>query len=436
MNEPGRHDVRVQPLVGGRSRRGAWLAAGIVAAVLVAVVALGRFGPPGAGEARPRSTAGAVAPTPGTTRAAASVTPQPIAAPTPRPTATIASGQPAPVGTAAPRASGDDRVYVARGMGYQVRRSDAGPEAIAESFDDRTVAFVYARVSLASRGYGTIQVAVGTPGQGGTLPGPLGDLQVYGDTLASLLANFSSQVGVTVDAVAPYPLGGEPGRLLDVTLAFDGAQRAVAMAVHGRRAYIVAADGFDTGVPATSRVVRRQALLEFLDRFAFLGPPLYVSDDLQFEVPLITDRQPAGLTIAFASERYGHLTFFDGTASTSIRVDVGTSTHPARPPVAGPAPPAGASFWAPDVAALAVRFLMSYESGFGSRTHVGGEPAIRVERPGDIGVAVLVAHAGRVYVISSTGGSGPDVSPSFDDFLRGFRFLERAPATAPPAPAP
>jgi hypothetical protein len=285
-------------------------------------------------------------------------------------------------------------------------------------------------VSLASRGYGTIQVAVGTPGQGVTVPGPAGGVAVYGDALASLLAAFSSLDGVRIEAGAPFLLDGEPGRVQDVTLAFDGGQRAVAMAVHGRRAYIVSAAGFDTGVPATSRVVRRQALLEFLGRFAFEGPPLFVSDDLQFEVPLITDRQPAGATIAFGSERYGHLTFDDGTATVAIRVDAGTSIHPARPRVVRGVAPASASFWAPDVTELARRFLAAFGAADATDTSVDGEPARRIERPGDIGVAVLVVHAGRVYVISSTGVSGPDVSPRFNEFLRGIRFLAPAPVSS------
>lgn len=53
-----------------------------------------------------------------------------------------------------------------------------------------------------------------------------------------------------------------------------------------------------------------------------------------------------------------------------------------------------------------------------------GERALRVNAPGNVGAAILVAHRGRAYIISTTGLASAEVAPRFDQFLADFRFFD------------
>ena len=160
--------VVLRPLGGRGSRRGGWIAVGGVAAALVGVALVGRFGGQSVSPApSPASSAEAVGSSAESSPAAAA--------------SAVASNS-----IASSPGAADPDIFNDPWLGFAVRRSATPGEWVAPQAAPRTVEFVHSRISLSSPGYGTIKVAVGTTAQGALVPTPAGRDEVYGSDADSL----------------------------------------------------------------------------------------------------------------------------------------------------------------------------------------------------------------------------------------------------------
>jgi hypothetical protein len=315
-------------------------------------------------------------------------------------------------------------------LGYALVRSTPVAETVIELDDRRTISLVYSRTNLPPElGGGTIEIALGTPAVGANVHG-LRWFAVYGTSLTKLEAAYRRAVPATLPFSLGMALGGEPGTLLEVRDMTEQRGRlpaTILIALHGGRAFVITATGFDAGIPSVSTQARQRALEGFADRFEFVGPPFFASENLGFEVPgvvadapTVTARGGAGSAVFPAGTLAG------GAYTHAIHVDIGTQDQPAVPPIepqSGVASPSG--IWAADQDALERAFLIRYGAGRSALpTIVGGQPALRVDAPGNVGAAVVVAHGGRSYIISTTGSSVAEVAPGFDEFVADVRFID------------
>jgi hypothetical protein len=275
---------------------------------------------------------------------------------------------------------------------------------------------------------GSIRVAVGTPALGAAVSGRSGVRYVFGTTLAELLRTFLRQEehvpvaksGTSVDASAAMILDFQGETVAD-------EQWSVGLIAHGGRTFVVTATGFETLYPTESAPARR-GLLAFLADFQFTTP-LFWSRQLGFEVPLPVAAEPdvgiAG-SVVFADGEQSP----DGAWSHAISVSVGSRMERAVAQVlAGPGPSRGERIWAPSLVELQAVYATAIGGRTGSSTTIelDGELALLVDRPNGLAATVLAVHAGRVYIISTTGFALREHSPGFEAFLEAFTFLGVAP---------
>ena len=107
---------------------------------------------------------------------------------------------------------------------------------------------------------------------------------------------------------------GRDAWLVEGTLAFDNLERTVALTTNGGRAFVISATGFDAVSPSGTATARRRALLDFLERFEFRGPPLFISAALGFEAPQLVEAPPVVTSAAGSRERAGVVVFAGATA--------------------------------------------------------------------------------------------------------------------------
>jgi hypothetical protein len=409
--------------VGGNRPPGrTWLAVASVAVLFAGIVLVGRFGGRGVDPA-PTVAAQAVAASPSAIGTTSAATPVGTAAVSP------ASTEPTRPSTGLPSPGTRARLLRPR-LGYALVRSTPVAETVVDLDDGRTVSLLYSRTNLPPQlGGGTIEIAVGTPALGANVHG-LPRVAVFGSSLTKLEAAYRRAVPATLPFSLGMALGGEPGTLLEVRDMSGQRGRTPAtilIALHGGRAFVITATGFDAGIPSASTQARQRALEVLADRFEFVGPPFFASENLGFEVsgvaadgPTVTARGGAGSAVFPAGTLAG------GTYTYAIHVDIGTQDQPAVPPIEPQSGVASASgIWAADQDALERVFLNRYGAGRSAlRTTVGGQPALRVDAPGSAGAAVVVAHGGRSYIISTTGSSVAEAAPEFDEFVADVRFID------------
>jgi hypothetical protein len=412
--------IVLRPVGGNRPPGRAWLAVAAVGVLFAGIVLVGRFGGRGVGPA-PTAVTQAVAAPPSAV-ATMSRTPPGTVAPT-----SVAVESTAPSG-APPSPASRARLLRPR-LGYALVRS-APAETVIELDDHRTISLVYSRTNLPPQlGGGTIEIALGTPALGANVHG-LRWVSVFGSSLTTLEAAYRRAVPATLPFSLGMSLGGEPGTLLevrDMSAQRGRAPATILIALHGGRAFVITASGFDAGTAAASTQARQRALEDFANRFEFIGPPFFASEALGFEVPGVAADAPTVAGIGGA----GSVVFPAGSLAAgrsythSIHVDVGMLGRPAFPPIE-PLPAVSApGIWAADQDALERTFLKTYGAGRSAlRTTVGGQRALRVDAPGLVGAAVVVAYRGRSYIISTTGLPVAEVAPGFEEFLADFRFID------------
>ena len=422
QNPSARPDGRLQRV--NRSGDRAWLTVVLVAAAAAAIVGLGLLG------GRTETTQPAPLATSAAAAVSAAATTLPPARPaTPTPAATSGSGQGVIVDLATPAPGSSTAVYahIARGLGYRVRQAESPGETIDITDLGRVVTFTESRISLAAHGYGLITVEVGTPAYGLTVPTVMNDTRVFAPDVAALESAVLVVMGATPTRSETAEVAGVTARLLDLRVPFNGVNLSVALAVVGGRDYLIAADGFDAGTAVTSAAARRDALDGLLTRMEWAPPAVFASGSLLFESAPLVDSWPHVVPAPGGDERAGAVVFDVGTADGWVRVDVGTRASPVLAPIRGGAGAPDQPLWGADLEALSTAFAAAY--GFGTqaiRAEVDREPALLVERVGDVGVAVLVAHQRRVYVITF-GRAFTAQSQELADFLRQFRFLASDP---------
>jgi hypothetical protein len=280
---------------------------------------------------------------------------------------------------------------------------------------------------------GTIRVSVGTPAQGAAILTPAGPMAVFGTTLEDLRAKYIAAESGRVLSRSAQQVGGQLSILVRID---DGANglRAVALAVHGGRTFIVTATGFQGRYGGAADIPAEAGLQEFLNGFSF-GTGLFVSRELGFQAPLPTDSVPFGLAPGVPDAgAYGLYVFGDGTVrpdgsySHSIGVSVGSATHPGLVRVLRSAEPAPdpRRIWKASLVELQAAYLAAVGGriGAGTTIRLDGELALLLEHPDGLGTAVLAIHRGRVYIQESTGADAPEPGPHFTDFLEGFAFLD------------
>ena len=378
----------------------------VVVAVFVGAIGLARLGE--SSETSPS----VVAPT-SVARASAVAVPAPTAAIHP----STASLEP----LASPSVKVAADAFVEPLLGFRVAAADAPGEVVTISADSRLVMFTHSRTSLASPGYGTIVVAVGTPAQGAAIGIGYGPPRVFADSVDALYAAFLALPGVHAMGAHPTTLDHRFAWLVEATLDPDPESLSIALAANAGRTFVIAAIGFDAGSHTASAAARKAELDAFLKRFAWDGQPLFASAALGFEAPALT--APAMVKLDAADPAAGSAAFRDLRSDPAIRVDVGTQMAPAWPPVDG----SHAGIWSDTLDGLLAGFVSAWGSGTSmTRVAVDGEPAMRIEHPGTSPRRSSLSTT-AAYVITTYGDSVESPAPEFDEFLRQFRFL---PATA------
>ena len=278
---------------------------------------------------------------------------------------------------------------------------------------------------------GTVRVAIGTPAQGAPVSGDEDFRRVYNTNVSDLKKDY---LAVTESAhnVGFYRLVNGDSAL---ELGFpDG--HWTALVVHGNRAFVITATGFET-IYGDWLQPARKGLEVFLETFRPIGT-LFVSVRDGYQVPMPVETvaaRPDGQERATPAPTDGVMRFEDGAElepgrwSHVIAVSVGTQEQPALvtalPGAAGRPGTGDARIWAPDLAGLHAAYLHAIGDPVATSTGIrlGGEPALLIEGPGAFAATVLTVHAGRAYIISTTGVALSEPAPGFEAFLEVFEFL-------------
>jgi hypothetical protein len=248
--------VGLQPVVGKRSRRAAWVATAVVPFGLVCVVALGWFG----GD-RTQGRADEAAPAPPTPALGSAATTALAGSAEATPRGATESGlAPTPDATAPP-----ERVAMAD-FGYDVVSdpSAIGPPVVEQ--DGQVVVFRSGAWLVPD---GVVAVGIGTPSHAGRIFGSDGSVRVYGATLAELERSFRLTSRDRVVSTTSILVDGVPAQLLAVE-SFPPEIRSVVLVVRDNRSYVIAAWGFSSLYPGSLTNATRSGLAEFLQRFHFL----------------------------------------------------------------------------------------------------------------------------------------------------------------------
>ncbi len=409
--------------------RSAWVAASVVILAMLAVVGAGTLGR--ATQPGPTVQPSRAAVTTGPSQAGVAV--QPTDAPTPQGSAAGASPskEPSPSPAFGSRAG---FVTVAE-AGYEVAYEVDATHRPAVLYGGMLAVFGFGPQTDRGSYDGTVIVSVGTPASGASMAGAgvAGRVSgtVYGATLEDLrTAYLGADPGRAVSRVA-LEIGGQ----LAIMIRFDdaGGARATALTVRGGRNFILTASGFQGLYGDVADNPAQVGLQRFIDGFRF-GPPLFVSRDLGFQVPMPVEAKPVGFAAGFPLDEAQGLVVLaagraqpDGSFSHSIGISVGTALHPAFVHIlpTGSGRQAATRIWAGSLAKLQAAYLAAVDGFTGSSSiQLGGEPAVRIERPGGLGAAVLAVHRGRVYIITTTGSEVAQAAPDFEQFLTGFAFLD------------
>ena len=269
---------------------------------------------------------------------------------------------------------------------------------------------------------GQVTVAVGTPSRGASLLGEGITTRIYAGSLDRLGLAYLAETPFTLTGGDDITVDGQPARVLALGVGPDGQPIAVtALFVYGNRSYVISAPD-------------RRTLDPFLAGFTF-GPRLFVSRDLGFQVPLLVDEPPFGVTVSRGTSSSAGLWVFpdgdrlaDGEYSHAIGVSIGTEDQPANVRnVPSDLPyPSPRRLWAPTLAELVRGYRRIVDPGEGlvAPTILGGEPATLVIRADGLAATVLAVHLSRAYIISTTGAAAVERAPHFEQFLATFTFLE------------
>ena len=395
--------VTLAPIGTGRTRRGARIGVTLAGLTVAAIVGVGLFG-------------GGV--------------PGPVPAPERSPRdgpRTAADGSPGPNGSDAVTGGGSGpRIIRVPRFGYEVTYNrDAAHRPV-----------VLDRGALAIFGYGervpdgayagTVRVAVGTPAQGAPVSGDEDFRRVYNTNVSDLKLDY---LAVTQSAhnVGFYRfVSGESA--LEIGFP-DG--HWTALVVHGNRAFVITATGFDT-IYSDWLQPARKGLEAFLETFRPTGS-LYVSREDGYQVAVPVEGAPIVRPSGGSTPGDRVTQFADGTEvepgnwSHGIAVAVGTKDRPAfgqdAPGIRAPVPPPD---WDGTLGDLLRGFRAAVADASATATSIslGGEAALFLEGPNPASSAVLAVHAGRAYVLVTGGVATSEPAPNWAAFLETFEFLD------------
>ena len=179
--------------------------------------------------------------------------------------------------------------------------------------------FTHSRTSLASSGYGTIVVAVGTPAQGAAIGIGYGPPRVFADSVDALYAAFLALPSVHAMGAHPTTLDHRSRGSSRRPSIPTPNRYPLRLAANAGRTFVIAAIGFDAGSHSASAAARNAELDAFLKRFAWDGQPLFASAALGFEAPALAtaaaEAQPDK-----ADPQAGFVAFRNATSNPAIRV--------------------------------------------------------------------------------------------------------------------
>ena len=258
--------ISLQPVGGRRSSQGGWVAVGAVAALMLSVVLVGRFG------GRASEPVPVTQSEPGL--AAAPSGPGAIGGTSPTATGGISPTCSAPAPTLVPVV--DAGVFSAPSLGFLVVRATPVPERIVEGEDRSSVELLFPQTNLPpTPGSGTIEVAVGTIKRGADIHAPDGR-RVYAGTLGELEGAFRASVSGASTGASETTMGGWPALEVDVPGGpggIGGHPATVVLAVQGGRAFVFVASGFHAGDAPATKDAQHRALRGLAGRIQFLGGP-------------------------------------------------------------------------------------------------------------------------------------------------------------------
>lgn len=277
-----------------------------------------------------------------------------------------------------------------------------------------------------------VAVSVGTPSRGASLLGLGVTDRVYGRTLDRLVAAYGGVQGAPF-ATDEVMIDGERGALVRFGPAATDPP-AVALIAKGNRAFVITATGFDAVATDAAGDPSVLALGRFLERFRF-GPSLFVSRDLGFEVAMPLDTLPFGAESVDDEAAAGLWVFDDGVAldadehSHVIGVSVGSEARPAYVRIlpSEVLQPRTRRIWGATLEELVDTYSAAV-APWGpigpERIRLGRTWAVRLLRADGLAETVVAVHAGKSYIISTTGRGAIEAAPHFEDVLATFAFLE------------
>jgi hypothetical protein len=276
-----------------------------------------------------------------------------------------------------------------------------------------------------------VTVSVGTPSRGASLLALGVTDRVYGRTIDRLVAAYTRSQGAPV-ASDVVTVDGDPAALL--WSGPRGEVAPVALVVKGNRSFVISATGFDSVATDAAGHPSEIGLRRFLERFRF-GPSLFVSRDLGFEVAMPVDTLPFGAESVDDEAAAGLWVFDDGTQlegsehSHAIGVSVGSEARPAfvRILPSELRQPQTRRIWGATLDELVAAYTAAVApwTPIGpERVRLGRERAVRLVSADGLAETILAVHAGKSYIISTTGRGSVATAPHLDDFLATFAFLE------------